>query len=443
MEKPCKDTFFFPLIHRATDILRFIKKQGDFDILKTRGAVNSGNYFDAVKKIVDDIALNGDKALVSYTQKFDDPNFDIKDIEVSKDEMKKAFDNLDEKLKKVLLKSKERIYSYHEHQLRHTWEYKDSLGASLGQKITPLKRVGVYVPGGKAAYPSSVMMNVLPAKVAGVKEIIMVTPAVKGYMNPLVLAASYVRGVDHLFKVGGAQAIAALAYGTKTIPQVDKIVGPGNIYVALAKKEVFGLVGIDSIAGPSEIGIIADKTCNVNYVAADMLGQAEHDEIASSTLFITDYDKAVLIREKMIEYTNTASRKAILEKSLTNTSKIIVCKDLDEAIAYSNRLAPEHLELALDNAREIVDKIENAGAIFIGHNTAEAFGDYMAGPNHVLPTCGTARFFSPLGVDDFIKKSSLIELSKETIDDLVDDVDTFANSEGLTMHALSARVRKE
>ena len=420
-----------------------VKIEEYFDVLKTRGAVNSGNYFDAVKKIVDDVALNGDQALAAYSKKFDDPNFDINNIEVSKDEMKKAFDSLDEKLKAVLLKSKERIYSYHEHQLRHTWEYKDSLGASLGQKITPLKRVGVYVPGGKAAYPSSVMMNVLPAKVAGVKEIIMVTPAVKGYINPLVLAAAYVCGVDHLFKVGGAQAIAALAYGTNKIPQVDKIVGPGNIYVALAKKEVFGLVGIDSIAGPSEIAIIADNTCNVNYVAADMLGQAEHDEIASSTLFITDYDKAVLIREKMIEYTNTASRKNILDKSLTNTSKIIVCKDLDEAIAYSNRLAPEHLELALDNARSIVDKIDNAGAIFIGHNSAEAFGDYMAGPNHVLPTCGTARFFSPLGVDDFIKKSSLIELSRETINDLVDDVDTFANSEGLTMHALSARVRKE
>ena len=414
-----------------------------FDVLKTRGSVNSGNYSDTVKKIVSDVLHNGDKALVEYTRKFDDPSFDIKNIEVSKDEMKAAFDSLDENLKRVLIKSKERIYSYHEHQLRKTWEYTDSIGAKLGQKITPLKRVGVYVPGGKAVYPSSVMMNILPAKVAGVKEIIMVTPAVKGYMNPLVLAAAYVCEVTHLFKVGGAHAIAALAYGTDTIPQVDKIVGPGNIYVALAKKEVFGLVGIDSIAGPSEIGIIADKTCNTNYVAADMLGQAEHDEIASSTLFITDYDKAVEIRNKMIEYTNTAARKDILEKSLTNTSKIIVCKDLDEAIAYTNRLAPEHLELALDNARDYVDRIDNAGAIFIGHNSAEAFGDYMAGPNHVLPTCGTARFFSPLGVDDFIKKTSLIELSENAVNDLVDDVDTFAKCEGLTMHALSARVRKE
>ena len=412
-----------------------------FNVLSKRGSVNSGEYSDRVKAIVNDIATKGDEALVSYTQKFDDPNFSIDNIEVSHDEMKKAFMSLDDKLQKVLLKSKERIYSYHEHQLRKTWEYTDNIGAKLGQKITPLKRVGVYVPGGKASYPSSVFMNVLPAKVAGVKNIIMVTPAVRGYINPLVLAAAYVCDVNHLYKVGGAQAIAALAYGTNSIPKVDKIVGPGNIYVALAKKEVFGLVGIDSIAGPSEIGIIADSTCNVNYVAADMLGQAEHDEIASATLFITDSKKAEEIKNKMIEYTNTAERKNILEKSLTNTSKIIVCKDLDEAINLTNRLAPEHLELALDNARDIVDRIDNAGAIFIGHNSAEAFGDYMAGPNHVLPTCGTARFFSPLGVDDFIKKTSLIELSKDAVNDLVEDVDVFAQAEGLTMHALSARVR--
>ncbi len=414
-----------------------------FDVLATRGAVNSGKYVDTVKEIVNKVANEKDEALVYYTKKFDDPNFDIKNIEVKKEELKKAFDSLSKDLQRVLIKSKERIYSYHEHQLRHTWEYTDSIGATLGLKITPLKRVGVYVPGGKAAYPSSVMMNVLPAKVAGVKEIIMVTPAVGGVVNQLVLAAAYVCEVDHVFKIGGAHAIAALAYGTETIPQVDKIVGPGNIYVALAKKEVFGLVGIDSIAGPSEIAIIADKTCNVNYVASDMLGQAEHDEIASSTLFITDYDKAVEIKEKMIEYTNSAERKAILEKSLSNTSKIIVCKDIDEAIMYTNRLAPEHLELALDSARSILDKIDNAGAIFIGHNSAEAFGDYMAGTNHVLPTCGTARFFSPLNVDDFIKKTSLIELSKDAVNDLVDDVDIFAQCEGLTMHALSARVRKE
>ena len=414
-----------------------------FNVLKKRGAVNSGDFSNAVKDIVANVSKSGDKALEEYTKKFDDPNFKIEDIEISKEEQRLAFESLDQKLKNVLLKSKDRIYSYHMHQKRETWEYEDSIGAKLGQKITPLKRVGVYVHGGKAAYPSSVLMNVLPAKVAGVKEIIMVTPSPKGYINPLVLAAAYVCEVDHLYKVGGAQAIAALAYGTNSIPRVDKIVGPGNIFVALAKREVYGLVGIDSIAGPSEIAIIADKTCKTNYVAADLLGQAEHDEQASSTLFITDYDKAVEIKKQLIEYYNNSPRKNILSESLTNCSKIIVVDSIDDAILYTNRLAPEHLELALDDARSIVDKIDNAGAIFIGHYAAEALGDYMAGPNHVLPTVGTARFFSPLGVDDFIKKSSLIEFSHEACLKLIDDVDTFAEAEGLGMHALSARVRGE
>ena len=329
-----------------------------FNVLKKRGAVNSGDFSNAVKDIVANVASNGDKALEEYTKKFDDPNFKIEDIEISKEAQRLAFESLDQKLKNVLLKSKDRIYNYHMHQKRETWEYEDSIGAKLGQKITPLKRVGVYVPGGKAAYPSSVLMNVLPAKVAGVKEIIMVTPSPKGYINPLVLAAAYVCEVDHLYKVGGAQAIAALAYGTNSIPRVDKIVGPGNIFVALAKREVYGLVGIDSIAGPSEIAIIADKTCKTNYVAADLLGQAEHDEQASSTLFITDYDKAVEIKKQLIEYYNNSPRKNILSESLTNCSKIIVVDSINDAIVYTNRLAPEHLELALDDARSIVDKIE-------------------------------------------------------------------------------------
>ena len=428
-------------------MIEIIKEKKDielyFEALKKRGAVNSGEFSFVVKEIVADVAINKDQALEKYTKKFDDQNFSIKDIEVSKEEQKKAFDSLDDKLKKVLIKSKDRIYSYHMHQKRETWEYVDSIGAKLGQKITALNTVGVYVPGGKAAYPSSVLMNVLPAKVAGVKNIIMVTPAPKGYLNPLVLAAAYVCEVDHLYKVGGAQAIAALAYGTNSIPKVDKIVGPGNIFVALAKREVYGLVGIDSIAGPSEIGIIADSTCKVNYVAADLLGQAEHDEQASSTLFITDEKKAYEIKNQLIKYYNESPRKAILAESLTSCSKIIIVKDLKEAVDYTNRLAPEHLELALDNAREIVADIKNAGAIFIGHYAAEALGDYMAGPNHVLPTVGTARFFSPLGVDDFIKKSSLIEFSREACLNLIDDVDCFAEAEGLGMHALSARVRKE
>lgn len=428
-------------------MIEIIKEKKDieeyFQVLKKRGAVNSGEFSNVVKEIVSDIAEYGDLALEKYTKKFDDANFDIKNIEISKEEQRLAFDSLDERLKSVLLKSKDRIYSYHMHQKRETWEYTDSIGAKLGQKITPLKSVGVYVPGGKAAYPSSVLMNVLPAKVAGVKNIIMVTPAPRGYINPLVLAAAYVCEVDHVYKVGGAQAIASLAYGTNSIPKVDKIVGPGNIFVALAKREVYGLVGIDSIAGPSEIAIIADSTCKTNYVAADLLGQAEHDEQASSTLFITDEAKAKEIQEQLIKYYNESPRREILTKSLTNCSKIIVVKDLKEAIDYTNRLAPEHLELALDNARSIVKDIDNAGAIFIGHYAAEALGDYMAGPNHVLPTVGTARFFSPLGVDDFIKKSSLLEFSFEACQELIDDVDCFAEAEGLGMHALSARVRKE
>lgn len=414
-----------------------------FSVLNKRGSLNSGEYSDTVKAIVNDVALNGDLALEKYTKKFDNPDFSIDTMEVSKEEQKIAFDNLNEDIKRVLLRSKERVYSYHEHQKRTTWEYEDSIGAKLGQKITPLKRVGVYVPGGKAAYPSSVLMNVLPAKVAGVNEVIMVTPAVKGYINPLVLAAAYVCDVDHLYKVGGAQAIAALAYGTKSIKRVDKIVGPGNIFVALAKREVYGLCGIDSIAGPSEVCVIADKTAHPNFVAADLLAQAEHDPMASSTLFVTDENVAKEVKEYVIKFYNESKRQEILDSSLTKTSKIIICNDLDEAIEYTNRLAPEHLEIALDNAGDYINKIDNAGAIFIGHYTAEAYGDYMAGPNHVLPTCGTARYFSPLGVDDFIKKTSLIEFNKDTALKLLDDVDTFAKEESLEMHALSARIRKE
>jgi histidinol dehydrogenase len=428
-------------------MIEIIKEKKDIEeyiqVLKKRGAVNSGEFSNVVIEIVSDIAEYGDLALEKYTKKFDDANIDIKNIEISKEDQRLSFDSLDGRLKNVSLKSKDRIYSYHMHQKRETWEYTESIGAKLGQKITPLKSVGVYVPGGMAAYPSSVLMNVLPAKVEGVKNIIMVTPAPKGYINPLVLAAAYVCDVDHVYKVGGAQAIASLANGTNSIPKVDKIDGPGNIFVALAKREVYGLVGIDSNAGPSEIAIIADSTCKTTYVAADLLGQAEHDEQESSTLFITDEAKAKEIKEQLNKYYNESPKREILTKPLTNCSKIIVVIDLKEAIDYTNRLAPEHLELALDNARSIVKDIDNAGAIFIGHYAAEALGDYMAGLNHVFPTVGTARFFSPLGVDDFIKKSSLLEFSFEACQELIDDVDCFAEAEGLGMHALSARVRKE
>ena len=425
------------IIENKKDIEEFFK------VLKKRGAVNSGAYSDTVKKIVSDIEANGDAALEEYTKKFDNEKFDIKNIEIKKEELKEAFESLDEKTQKVLLRAKERIYSYHLHQKRESFMYEDSIGAKLGMKITPIEKVGVYVPGGKAAYPSSVLMNIIPAKVAGCKLINMVTPAPKGIINKLVLAAAYVAEVDHVYQVGGAQAIAALAFGTKSIEKVDKIVGPGNIFVALAKREVYGIVGIDSIAGPSEICVIADSSANPKYVAADLLAQAEHDEIASSTLFINDKKKAEAIKEELIKFYNTAERKNILEKSLTNCSKIIVVETMDEAIKYANRVAPEHLELAVDNPEIYIDKIENAGAIFMGHYSAESFGDYMSGPNHVLPTVATARFFSPLGVDDFIKKTSLQQLSKDAALALVDDVDSFAKLEGLTMHALAARVRKE
>ena len=430
-----------------TSVIDIIKDKDDiegfFNVLGQRGTVDEGNFITAVKQIVKDIKDNKDLALKLYTQKLDDPNFSIETMEVSKEEQKAAYDSLDPNMQRVINKAKDRIYDYHMHQKRETWTYKNQNGETLGQKITPISAVGVYVPGGKASYPSSVLMNVIPAKVAGVKNVTMCTPAVKGYLNPLTLACAYICGVDHIYKIGGAQAIAAMAYGTETIKPVNKIVGPGNIFVALAKKEVYGKVGIDSIAGPSEICIIADDTANAQWVAADLMAQAEHDEIASAVVFVTSEAKALQIKKYVNFNFETATRQNILSVSLKNYSKIIVVDNLDEAIEYANRVAPEHLELAFDDARNYIDRIENAGAIFVGHYSAESFGDYMAGPNHVLPTVGTARFFSPLNVDDFIKKSSIIEFDKASVKDLVDDVDAFAQAEGLEMHAYSARLRGE
>ena len=427
-------------------MIEIIKDKKDidlyFEMLNKRGAMNGGAYLPTVQKIIADVIKDGDNALEAYTKKFDDPNFDIKNIEISKEEQKKAFDSLDKKMQEVLLKAKDRVYDYHTHQLRKTFLYEGSLGEKLGQRISPINKVGVYVPGGKAAYPSSVIMNVIPAKVAGCKNITMVTPAPKGELNKAVIAA-YVCGVDHVYKVGGAQAIAALAYGTKSIEAVDKITGPGNIFVALAKKEVYGKVGIDSVAGPSEVLVIADETSNPKFIAADLMAQAEHNEIASSTLLTTSEEVAKKTVEYINEFLKLSTRKEILEKSLTNCSKIIIVKDLDEACEISNKIAPEHLEISIDNANRLVDKLTNAGAIFIGHYSVEAIGDYMAGPNHTLPTCGTARFFSPLGVDDFIKKTSLIEFDRKSSKALAGDVDIFAKAEGLEMHALSARLRGE
>ena len=355
--------------------------------------------------------------------------------------MKKAFDTLDKKLQDVLLTSKERVEAYHKHQLRQTWIREDNPGEKLGQKITPIRSAGVYVPGGKAAYPSSVIMNVMPAKVAGVEEIIMVTPAVGGNIKQTVLAAAYICGVTKLIKIGGAQAIAALAYGTNIVPKVDKIVGPGNIFVALAKRMVFGTVGIDSIAGPSEILILADDTANPKFVAADLLAQAEHDQLASGILVTTSIDLAKKAQKEVEEYYNNSIRQAILESSIKNYSRIIVVKDMKEATDLSNVIAPEHLEICVDNPMDYLDDIKNAGAIFLGHFTPEALGDYMAGPNHVLPTVKTSRFFSPLGVDDFIKKSSILYFTKEALDKLNKKIVDFANEEGLQMHGESVRVR--
>lgn len=412
------------------------------DELDQRNQVDQGIYLNRVQEILEEVKRKKDEALLHYTKMFDDPLATIESLEVSKEEMKQAFDSLDESLKQVLIHSKKRVEEYHQHQKQSTWMEKFSLGETLGQKITPLSSVGVYVPGGKASYPSSVIMNVIPAKVAGVQQVIMTTPASNGTVKQTVLAAAYLCGVDRLFKIGGAQAIAALTYGTTLVPKVDKIVGPGNIYVALAKRCVFGQVGIDSIAGPSEILIVADNTAQAKFCAADLMGQAEHDELASGILITTDEKLAFEVQKEVEEFYKSALRKDILSHSLKQYSKIICVPTLDEAFMLVNKIAPEHLELAIDNPIASLDKVKNAGAIFLGHYTPEALGDYMAGPNHVLPTAKTARFFSPLSVDDFVKKSSILSFTKQSLNALSDDVILFALEEGLQMHAKSIEVRK-
>lgn len=398
-------------------------------------------YLETVAAILGRVKKEGDRALFELTRKFD--NFDCRDAEITKEEMKAAYDALDPKLKKALEKAKANIISFHEKQLEKTWIYEKSPSTFLGQKITPLEKVGVYVPGGKAVYPSSVLMNTLPAKVAGVKEIIMTTPATGGRVNPVVLAAAYIAGVDRGFKVGGAQAVAALAYGTETIPKVDKIVGPGNIYVALAKKLVFGQVDIDMIAGPSEILIIADSTAKAELVAADMLSQAEHDELASAVAVTDDKKLAAEIKAELKKQLSKLPKKDIAEKSIDNYGAIIVVKNMAEACEVANEIAPEHLELYVASPMEMMLKIKNAGAIFLGEHTPEAVGDYIAGPNHVLPTGGTARFFSPLGVYDFIKRSSIIYYSKEQLAADMDDITTLAEHEELMAHGNSAAFRRK
>lgn len=411
-------------------------------VLDKRGEVDNNAYLDTVIKILDDVKKNKDEAVLKYTQMFDDKNASLDTLVISNDALKEAYDNLSPQLQDVLKTSKERVEAYHKLQLRQTWINEANPGEKLGIKYTPVARAGVYVPGGKAAYPSSVIMNVMPAKVAGVEEIVMVTPAVSGNVKQTVLAAAYICGVSKVIKIGGAQAIAALAYGTDIVPKVDKIVGPGNIFVALAKRMVFGTVGIDSIAGPSEILILADESSNPKFVAADLLAQAEHDELASGVLVTTSLSLAYKVKEEVMNYYNNSIRQNILSKSIESYCGIIVVDNMDEAIKYANLIAPEHLEICVDNPFDYLDDIKNAGAIFLGHYTPEALGDYMAGPNHVLPTVKTSRFFSPLSVDDFVKKSSIINFTKEALDKYSDKVIAFANEEGLQMHGESVNVRK-
>lgn len=412
--------------------------------LKERGNMANSKAACVAKEIVSRIKEEQDKALFEYTNRFDCPDIKAENAKVTQEEIQAAFTALPKPLKEAMCLSADRIRDFHEKQKQNTWLDMKPNGELLGQRVMPLEKVGVYVPGGKAAYPSSVLMNVIPAKVAGVEKIVMVTPAQKdGSLSQEVLAAAYIAGVHEVYKIGGAQAIAALAFGTETIPKVDKIVGPGNIYVALAKREVFGYVNIDSIAGPSEILIVADESANPKFLAADLLSQAEHDQLASSILITTSRSLAQAVQEQVGEFYETLPRQDILKESLTNYSKIVIVADLDEACQLANVIAPEHLELAVAQPFEVMSKITNAGAIFLGHYTPEPVGDYMAGPNHVLPTNGTARFFSPLGVDDFVKKSSLLCFSKEALMPLGEAIITFAESEHLQAHALSVAVRME
>ena len=414
------------------------------DLLK-RSPNNYDEFAGSVNEILNNVRNNGDKALFEYTKKFDGADINPSNIMVTKEEIQEAYESLETpELVEVIRRSLKNIKEYHEKQKQYSWFDSKTDGSILGQKVTPLSRVGVYVPGGKAAYPSSVLMNVIPAKVAGVEQIVMVTPPGKdGKVNPNTLVAANEAGVDVIYKVGGAQAIAALAYGTDTIKKVDKIVGPGNIYVALAKKAVFGFVSIDSVAGPSEIMVIADESANPRYIAADLLSQAEHDELASAILVTTSKELADKVSEWVDIFADKLNRKDIIKKSLENYGYILVADTMEDVIDVANEIASEHLEILTSNPFDTLTRIKNAGAIFLGEYSSEPLGDYFAGPNHVLPTNGTAKFFSPLSVDDFIKKSSIISYSREALAPLSDDIRKFAKAEGLTAHANSIRVRFE
>ncbi len=417
---------------------------GLLDNLLKRSPNNYGQYTETVDKIVEGVKFGGDKALFAYTKQFDGADITKDNFIVSREEIEEAYEAVPPDILEVIRKAIVNIRIYHEKQKQYSWFDSQPDGTILGQKVTPLSRVGVYVPGGKAAYPSSVLMNIIPAKVAGVEQIIMVTPPGKdGKVNPGTLVAANEAGADVVYKVGGAQAVAGLAFGTESLPKVDKIVGPGNIFVALAKKAVYGYVSIDSIAGPSEILVIADETANPRYVAADLLSQAEHDELASAILVTTSEALADKVSEEVDAFVRQLSRKDILEKSLENYGYILIAEDLNGAVDIANAIASEHLEIVTKNPFEVMTQIKNAGAIFLGEYSSEPLGDYFAGPNHVLPTNGTAKFFSPLSVDDFIKKSSIIYYSRQALEPVKDDIIKFAESESLTAHANSIRVRFE
>ncbi len=419
-------------------------KQNILEKLLKRSPSSYGQYEATVNEILDNVKTNGDKAVFDYTEKFDKAHIDASNVVVTEEEIKEAYELVDDNLLSVIRKALVNIRDYHVKQKQYSWFDSSEKGIILGQKVTPIEKVGVYVPGGKAVYPSSVLMNIVPAKVAGVSRIIMTTPpSADGKVYPSTLVAAKEAGVDVIYKAGGAQAIAALAYGTESIPKVDKIVGPGNIFVALAKRAVYGHVSIDSVAGPSEIMILADETANPRFVAADLLSQAEHDEMASAILVTTSMELAQKVSDEVEGFVKVLSRQEIIQKSLDNYGYILVAENMEEAIETVNEIASEHLELVTKDPFNVMTKIRNAGAIFLGEYSSEPLGDYFAGPNHVLPTNGTAKFFSALSVDDFIKKSSIICYSKEALEEIHTNIEDFANAEKLTAHANSIHVRFE
>ena len=441
--------FGFCFAKQGGNIMRIVEltdesKNNILENLLKRSPNSYGKFESAVADILANVKTRGDDALFEYTRNFDKADINPSNIVVTQEEIDEAYSLVDDKLLDVIRKALVNIRDYHEKQKQYSWFDSKPDGTILGQKVTALSRVGVYVPGGKAAYPSSVLMNVMPAKVAGVEQIVMCTPPDKeGKVYPTTLVAAKEAGVDVIYKVGGAQAIAAMAYGTASVPKVDKIVGPGNIYVALAKKAVFGYVSIDSVAGPSEIMVIADETANPRFVAADLLSQAEHDEMASAILVTTSEELAKKVSAQIDEFLKELSRSEIISKSLENYGYILVADSIDEAIEVANDIASEHLEIVTKDPFNVMTKIKNAGAIFLGEYSSEPLGDYFAGPNHVLPTNGTAKFFSPLSVDDFIKKSSIISYSREALELIHNDIETFAKAEHLTAHANSIHVRFE